>query len=649
MFYRFLFGLLILSLISTSKVYGFQQNENLKNVEYAIEALFDTEQNYLIGSERITWKNLNSVSTSEIYFHLYWNAFDDSKREEIVDETENDPAQTAGFIGIDQISILNGPDLSSSISYVNPAGEILENRTVCRVILPGRVAPGESVELLIEFRAIIPHMVYGAGYLRRFTFADSWYPKVGVYSNGEWICPEYHGGKQLNRSNLSEYEVDLTIPGDYIVGATGELHNKIITNGYTTYTYHQEGVTDFVWTADPDFLEYNDVFGKTDNSEIKLTLLIQPEHVERVSRIFGTIKHALSVLEDWFGGYPYSTLTIVEPEYSSFRMNRSEFPTMITSPVNWLILDHVLEPEQILIRNLVDNYYYSILNSADESNDDLKEGIAQFFTVKILNDLAEEDFSQDRTAGILQHIENALILCKSPFCPFGGNKGYPGTISFARQFDKSHFQFESLLKCFYSTGDSSEKNLTLNIPLFLSSLERSIGGESAKTIFKTFCERWQSGDLNLNDFKDVLTVYAGNNWNQFFTSVMNDETQIDLEVSEIFNEDVSEQGTGHLYDSSVVFRRTEDMNIPIDIKVIFEDGEATADVWDNGLDEFTITFSRDSKILRAEIDPDRKILLDINIKNNSLSTKKSFKNISRQSGGFLFQIQNLFHLLSCII
>jgi len=74
------------------------------------------------------------------------------------------------------------------------------------------------------------------------------------------------------------------------------------------------------------------------------------------------------------------------------------------------------------------------------------------------------------------------------------------------------------------------------------------------------------------------------------------------------------------YLSTVYLHRKGDFILPITAEIIFDDGTHIRERWD-GVDRWTkFTYTRNAKIISAEIDPDHTVLLDTNFFNNSYTT-----------------------------
>ena len=75
------------------------------------------------------------------------------------------------------------------------------------------------------------------------------------------------------------------------------------------------------------------------------------------------------------------------------------------------------------------------------------------------------------------------------------------------------------------------------------------------------------------------------------------------------------------YLSTVYLHRKGDFILPVTVEIVFDDGTHIRERWD-GVDRWTkFTYSRNAKLVSAEIDPDHTILLDANFFNNSYTTK----------------------------
>jgi hypothetical protein len=77
------------------------------------------------------------------------------------------------------------------------------------------------------------------------------------------------------------------------------------------------------------------------------------------------------------------------------------------------------------------------------------------------------------------------------------------------------------------------------------------------------------------------------------------------------------------YVSTVYLHRKGDFILPLTVETVFDDGTRLRERW-NGVDRWTnFTYTRNARIVSAEIDPDHTVLLDSNFFNNSYTTQSN--------------------------
>src|SRR5262249_51936013 len=87
-----------------------------------------------------------------------------------------------------------------------------------------------------------------------------WYPKIGVYEpagmrerkTGGWNCHAFHANSEFY-ADYGRFDVTLTVPSRFVVGATGKRVSETRKGDRTTYRYVPDAVHAFAWTADPRF------------------------------------------------------------------------------------------------------------------------------------------------------------------------------------------------------------------------------------------------------------------------------------------------------------------------------------------------------------------------------------------------------------
>ena len=88
------------------------------------------------------------------------------------------------------------------------------------------------------------------------TSSAQWFPKIGVLEDDGWNCHQFHAATEFF-SDFGVYDVRLTVPTGWIVGATGveqERRDERRRHARRTTTTPQD-VHDFAWTTSPDYVE----------------------------------------------------------------------------------------------------------------------------------------------------------------------------------------------------------------------------------------------------------------------------------------------------------------------------------------------------------------------------------------------------------
>ncbi len=168
--------------------------------------------------------------------------------------------------------------------------------------------------------------------------------------------------------------------------------------------------------------------------------------------------------------------------------------------------------------------------------------------------------------------------------------------------------------------------------LWLNTLENMLGWPTLQRILSTFFVRWQFRHPEPEDFFSVANEISGQDLTWFFDQVYRSSNVFDYAIEELESESSSgvglfdrdgerryqgAGGTPSLFRTRVVVRRHGEAVFPVDVLVVFQNGERVRERW-NGRDRWTMfTYERASRAAYAQVDPDRTLLLDINYTNNS--------------------------------
>src|SRR5881397_2672741 len=259
-----------------------------QEASYTIQATLDTAAQTLRGSERIHYVNHSPDSLAFVWIQVEQNIF---AANSITYTLNQPPLVFAGWVSFDFTG--KGFIGGGVMERFEVAGKALQRKpygTMMRVELPAPLAPGAAIDFDIAWHFPIPP--YGGGRMghigTRLYELGQWYPRLVVYDdvNG-WNPLPYIGAGEFYLE-YGDYDVTLTVPGGFVVAATGTVMNpaavwtpaqrarlarartsaervQIITraeaeanraragSGTKTWRFTARNVRDFAWAASPDF------------------------------------------------------------------------------------------------------------------------------------------------------------------------------------------------------------------------------------------------------------------------------------------------------------------------------------------------------------------------------------------------------------
>lgn len=606
----------------------FPEPQSPRIANYDIEARLDPETRTLEGKESVAWKNTSRDQVQELQFHLYLNAFRNSRSSFLLErsreksEVKIKPEQW-GFIEVDRIALASDEDLTAAMEFIHPDDDNAEDRTVFRLPLPRPVAPGETVALSVSFRARLPEPpIARSGAKKEFFFVAQWFPKLGVYQDGRWNCHQYHAHSEFF-ADFGVYDARITVPEKNLVGATGvEVERTSNGDGTATHWYHAEDVHDFAWTTSPRFREFK---GKAQDVEIRV--LMQADHAGQGPRHLAAAAKAVEYFQDWYGDYPYPNLTVVDPRPGALEVGGMEYPTLITAGTFTGLPRGVRLVEMLIIHEFGHNFWYHLVASNEFEDSWLDEGINTYSEIKILHDLYGP-------AGSLIH-----------WLGLRGDDLQMRRYSYLQAPDQDPIQRNAWE---YYSGSSYRANSYSKPALALLTLENYLGPDTMREILRAYLARYRFRHPVAADFVAVATEVSGRNLDWFFDQALYSNAVLDYSVDRVssrklkpgqgYNYTLSaaagepipdrkpaaadRDGEPPMFASEVWVRRLGEFQFPVEIEVSFADGETIRESWDGRELWRKYQWTRPARLVAAAVDPDGKIPLDLDWGNNRRSLRE---------------------------
>jgi hypothetical protein len=611
-------------------------------VHYEIDAKYDATKHSVDATEVLTYHNLTGQALDHFPFHLYQNAFQPKStwiREAKIEGSRDTAYDTwddkeYGSEEIKNIEVIGEGDLTGQLQYVAPDDGNRDDKTVVDVRVPKPIAPGAYVQFKIAFQTKFPETQARSGWKRDFTLGGQWFPKVGVWWHGAWNCHQYHATTEFF-ADFGVYDVKLTVPQNEVVGASGVLvEEKNNADNTKTATYHGDDIHDFAWTASPRYKVRESVY-EAQMGPVKLRFLMQPAHWSQAERHERITRQTLDHFEQWYGPYPYKTLTVVDPEPGS-AAGGMEYPTFITGETSWFMPDGLYLPEVVVEHEFGHQYWYGMVATNEFEDAWMDEGINSYTEVKVLDSVLGRNTSILNVARATlgereeQRLSYISVADRDPMA----QKAY------------DYYSFNSYGGVTY--GKTASVLLTL---------ESIIGEDAMAKAMHAYFMKYRFTHPTKEDFLKTIEEVSGKDLRWYFNQAVYGSQVMDYEVLKVdsfpvnwFEEkkqrkaekkdkDKGKDKDDTLYQSYVTVHRKDDFVMPVEVEIKFDNGEKIREHWDGQSRWTRFSYQKKAKVVSAELDPDHSVQIDRNDFNNSFVVEPNAKPTNKLSNYWVFVTQ----------
>jgi hypothetical protein len=622
---------------------------------YQITCRLDADKKIVEATEVLTWKNTTSRAAATLRLHLYLNAFRNTLstfwRESRGEHRDGRIPESWGSIEILRMTGSDGADLLPGMRYISPDDGNPHDRTVAEVVLPRPVAPGETISVAMDFVSRLPRVSVRTGYKDDFFLVAQWFPKIGVLQERGWNCHQYHASSEFF-SDFGDYDVSIDVPARFRgkVGATGRrVDERETSGGRVLYRFKQNGVHDFTWTADPDYLVIQDSFREAGLADVDLILLVQPEHESQAERYLRAARAALSGYGRILGAYPYPTLTIVDPPWGARGAGGMEYPTLVTGGTSWSAPSSVQRPEAVTVHETGHQFFYGLIASNEFEEAWLDEGFNTYMTDRVLASTYGPNHVSLDVFGL--HV------------PLGIEIRYPLDPN-RRYFEVADWDVLASASWKFRNRESYSRQIYSKTALTLATLERLMGTPAMNRALRLYADRWRFRHPTTRDFIAAVNDSTGRNWNWFFDRTFFSSGIVDYAVAEAETEPARPprglfEQDGRLgptlpaalakprgWDSRVTVVRRGDVPMPVDVLLRFEGGHVYRSRWNGEARWKRFRVAGGPRLIEAIVDPDEKILLDADRTNNGLETRDDLRAATRWSARAVFWVQNMIDFMT---
>ncbi len=575
---------------------------------YQIQVTLDPVAKTLRAHETLTYLNASKEALPVLPFHLYLNAFRDTTttfmRESgggMLRSDRFDP-NYPGWIEVDAAR-QDGADLVKLFD---------DDRTVMTLTLASPLQPGAQAVIELDFHAQLPKVFARTGFWDNdFFMVGQWFPKIAVYDDLGWHSWPFHANAEFF-ADFGMYDVDITVPKHFIVGATGTRTRTQDQGELKTETYHAQDVIDFAWTASPHYQTATRRAGAVD-----ITLLYQPENQRYVERYLRATEQALEAYGQWYYAYPYPRITVVDPPSAASGASGMEYPMLVTGGVGALGIPEVpgatmREAEVVVLHEMGHQWFYATVATNEAEEPWLDEGFADFATLE----------AATRYYGL----KTSMIDAGGAGLGYGDMRrleylAFPRVPTYGKAWDWGMLEYGVAA---YSKPD-----------VVLATLKNILGAETFARVMKTYAERYRFKHPRTQDFIAVAQEVSGQNLEWFFDQAVYSRGVLDYAVESVSTRRVE----GGAYHSNVVLARKGEVTFPMDLLVAFGDGAVQRQVWDGQALSQTLTFDTPAPLTYAALDPDKKLVMELDTVDNSLTVQPAVGPLVRFASRWLFWMQ----------
>jgi len=579
--------------------------------DYTLRARLDPVAHLVHGEGSITWRNASTKPVTDLWLHLYLNAFKNERsaffRERVGGRGSAAP-EDWGWIDVRRLALRaeGGPavDLWPAAELRRPGDD---DETDARVPVPRAIAPGETITLDVIFDAKLPIVVERTGYRGSYHMVGQWFPKLArLEPDGTWAHFPLHHLSEFY-ADYGTYDVTLDVPEAFTIGATGPLVEWRTENGRRIERHVQKDVHDFAWTAWDRWQSAKETI-----DGVAVTLLYPQGFTRLAQRNLAALRFGLPYYSSRYGRYPYEVLTVVIPQVDVEESGGMEYPTLITSEGDWLTPPGLLWPEIVTMHELGHQWFYGLVGTNELAWPFLDEGINQF---------AEQE-SMARWRGEGSFLQMAgLVVSDTTFDAVGSNMSV-------------HNEPVAQPANAFTSGGDYGNLVYARTAAVLESVRRVYGDAAFARALGRYARRYRFQHPGPPELLAIFEEVLGERVAATLRTALFEKGWVDYVVDGAWAQEAKraagvfdgpdgkrdkvEPGAreGGGYDDSVLVRRRGTLSFPVDVELVMADGTRRREHWD-GEGESRRFVWHDKVALRAVVvDPDDRVVVDQNLANN---------------------------------
>lgn len=549
-----------------------------QEVNYNINVTLDDRKHELNGLESVEYINNSPDTLMFLYFHLWPNAYSNNKTELALEIFRNEGKK----------KLFNDPALRGyidSLDFEAESDKLLWNLLpgspdICKVFLSNPLIPGKSIQITTPFHVKIPEGVTSRlGHIGESYQISQWYPKPAVYDQAGWHQMPYLDQGEFY-SEYGSFDVSITLPANYVVGATGNLQNeeekKFLDNMVSdtawmkepeyggadfplsskqlkTLRYTEDNIHDFAWFADKRFHVLKGKVKLPDSGREVITwAMFTNQEAQLWMKAISYVNNAILLFSEWVGDYPYKSFTAIQSALSSGA--GMEYPglTVIGLAKDPYLLDEFIAHE------ICHSWFYSALGSDERRFPFMDESLASAYETRYLNyrypgkKLWELSFKNEKLARIfrIKEMPAERIQEFEWLIPARLNSEQPANLAAP---DYSYDNYGSII--YYKAGQS------------FNYLRAYLGDSLFDSIMHDYYRTWKYRHPGPDDLREIFESRQGKNLSWFFEDFLGTTERLDYKTARLDDHKLLIKNMGELESpllltgmigDSIIFEKWED-------------------------------------------------------------------------------------------
>lgn len=511
-----------------------QQPYFQQEVNYQIDVKIDDETHYLHAHEEVDYKNNSPDTLYFIYFHLWPNGYA-HKHTALCRQLNKNNDPKLYFAEESQKGRIDSLHFTSQ---GNPLKweYLKKNQDICKIFLSKPLAPGERVKIETPFRVKIPGDFSRLGRQGQRYQISQWYPKPAVYDRDGWHPMPYLDQGEFY-SEFGSFTVNISVPKNYRVGATGVLQNEEekawllnlsqeaknlktfeksepipSSKEWKTLQYKQDNIHDFAWFCAKDYYVMKSEVKLPGGAMVDTWAFFTHQKSAIWKKATQYLDSSVYYYSLWVGDYPYPSATAVEGALSAG--GGMEYPMITVVSAG----STAKELDEIITHEIGHNWFYGILASNERAHTWMDEGFNSYFEHRYMQKFyPNESFLSG--IGVEMNLKSMQSYDRTRFLYQSGNffagHGYQFPINTkADEFTNLQYAFLSYQK-------------TAHLLVYL---EQYLGTTLFDQCMQAYYKEWQFKHPSPHEVKQLFEKTAGKKLDWWFTDLINTRNTFDYRL-----------------------------------------------------------------------------------------------------------------------